>query len=145
MSQGGLTSANLWTGGSTVVKKHSHTFPAPTNSHARTHMLILADAHAWTRQKERHCMLTCLMICTRTHSHTLPGATFQLLPVLSSHLREMYHVWVERHFNQDFLFFNLFLSQLLDSCQVHNQKWHSTKQQIFPQWNFTGNDGRKLV
>lgn len=67
MSQGGLTSANLWTGGSTVVKKHSHTFPAPTNSHARTHMLILADAHARTRQKERHCKLTRLMICACTH------------------------------------------------------------------------------
>lgn len=46
-------------------------------------------------------------------------------------------------FQLRFFFLNLFLSQLLDSCQVHNQKWHSTKQQIFPQWNFTGNDGKK--
>lgn len=73
MSQGGLTSANLLTGESTVVKKHSHTFPAPTNSHARTHMLILADAHARTRQKERHCKLTCLMICAHTLAHVARG------------------------------------------------------------------------
>lgn len=143
MSQGGLTSANLWTGGSTVVKKHSHTFPAPTNSHARTHMLILADAHARTWQKERHCKLTCLMICARTH---VARGDFSITASAKQSPERDVPCLSGKAFQPRFFFFsNLFLSQLLDSCQVHNQKWHSTKQQTFPQWNFTGNDGRKLV
>lgn len=130
MSQGGLTSANLWTGGSTVVKKHSHTFPAPTNSHARTHMLILADAHARTRQKERHCKLTRLMICARTH---VARGDFSITASAKQSPERDVPCLSGKAFQPRFFFSNLFLSQLLDSCQVHNQKWHSTKQQTFPQ------------
>lgn len=70
-----------------------------------------------------------------THTHTLalaytvPEASFQLLPLLRSHLGEMYNVWVERHFQQDFFLF-FFFTSACPSCKTAVNVSHMIKNDI---------------
>jgi len=113
--------------------------------------MLIADAHAQTRgTKSPYCMpqdlhshiyiyiyiyiYVCVCECkscgTCTCTHTVPGASFQLLPVLSSHLGEMYHVWVKRHFHQDFLSLSFFHLTSCPSCETAVNVKHMIKNDI---------------